>query len=251
LFRLIGGNEFKSIFEAGWAKKVDLSEQTSTGAWEYYNATHPGTDQGLKDRIKMMFLSQARMVAQAQGAVSYPSMKHPYAPIGWGQGLAPDFTQTQMFIRAHQLSRDPMLLRTMEVASAQILGANQVGLSFTTGLGARNVRHPLHEDHRAMGVKVPDGITLFGWGAQSAWAFDWLFGPFWTPLPVSGTEDNARHRMIVPNRFAMPFYEYLIEHPLVVIQQEYTVYQTIGTTAAMWLYLHAAGLDDQQAPLPQ
>ena len=247
LFRLTGNDDFRSIFEAAWTEGGTLFEQTADGAWDYYNATHAGTDPELKKRIRQLFLHQARAVAEAQGKVAYASMKHPYAPIGWGQGLAPDFNQTQMFIRAHRLSQDAPLLRTMQVASAHILGANQVGLSFTTGLGVRNVKHPLHEDHRALGIKVPDGITLYGWASQADTAHEWIFGPPWSPMPVSGTDDNARYRAIAPNRFSMPFYEYLIEHPLVVMQQEYTVHQTIGTTAAMWLYLHSVAAQGQNA----
>jgi endoglucanase len=241
LFRLTGDEEFAHVFESAWASKMELHSHKADGAWEYYRAASPAADKNLQNRIGRMFVAAARSIAKAQEAVAYPTMKHPFAPIGWGQGLAPDYNQIQMFVRAHQISGDKNLLRTMQVASAHILGANQVGLSFTTGLGLRTIRHPLHEDHRAMGVKVPDGITIYGWGSQSETAHEWIFGPHWSPMPVSGTAEQAQYRRIVPNRFSMPFYEYLIEHPLLVMQQEYTVHQTIGTTAGMWLYLHAAG----------
>ena len=241
LFRLTGEREFQTIFETAWVGKREINNYHADGAWEYYRAPSPQSNSDLKNRLGQMFVAAAQLTSGAQKAIAYPSMKHPYAPIGWGQGLAPDYQQIQMFIRAHQISGDKNLLRTMQVTSAHILGANQVGLSFTTGLGNRTVKHPLHEDHRAMGTKVPDGITLYGWGSQAETSHEWIFGPYWSPLPVSGTKENAQFRRIVPNRFAMPFYEYLIEHPSLVMQQEYTVHQTIGTTAAMWLYLHAAG----------
>lgn len=241
LFNLTGEEGYRAIFETAWTGNMELYNHNADGAWEYYRTTNPSANKEFQYRIGEMFVAAARSIAKAQDAVTYPSMKHPFAPIGWGQGLAPDYNQAQLFIRAHQISNDKTLLRTMQVASAQILGANQVGLSFTTGLGRRNIQHPLHEDHRAMGVKAPDGITLYGWAPQSETAHEWIFGPYWSPLPVSGTKENAQRRRIAPNRFAMPFYEYLIEHPLLVMQQEYTVQQTIGTTAGMWLYLHASG----------
>lgn len=249
LFRLTGDETYKTVFESAWAGKVELYTHNADGAWEYYRASSPAADKELQNRIGQMFVEAAQSIAKAQDAVAYPSMKHPFAPIGWGQGLAPDYNQAQMFIRAHQISGDKSLLRAMQIASAHILGANQVGLSFTTGLGQRTVKHPLHEDHRAMGVKAPDGITLYGWAPQSETSHEWIFGPYWSPLPVSGTKEHAQYRRIAPNRFAMPFYEYLIEHPLLVMQQEYTVHQTIGTTAGMWLYLHATG--GKKAPQPQ
>ncbi len=241
LFRLTGAQEYSRVFESAWAANVELHSYTADGAWEYYRTASPAANKELQSRIGRMFVAAARSIAKAQETVTYPSMKHPFAPMGWGQGLAPDYNQIQMFIRAHQISGDNSLLRTMQVASAHILGANQVGLSFTTGLGQRTVKHPLHEDHRAMGVKAPDGITLYGWASQSETSHEWIFGPYWSPLPVSGTKEHAQYRRIAPNRFAMPIYEYLIEHPLLVMQQEYTLQQTIGTTAGMWLYLHATG----------
>lgn len=249
LFRLTGQGEYNAVFEAAWLGKMELYGPNADGAWEYFRAAHATANPELQSRIAKMFVASAQAIADAQKAVTYPSMKHPFAPIGWGQGLAPDYNQSQMFIRAHQISKDRSFLRTMQVASAQILGANQVGLSFTTGLGFRTIKHPLHEDHRAMGVKAPDGITIYGWAPQSQTAHDWIYGPFWSPLPVSGTRENALNRRIAPNRFAMPFYEYLIEHPLLVMQQEYTVHQTIGTTAAIWLYLHANGTDKSSLPI--
>lgn len=248
LYRLTGEVGFQRIVETAWAGKVEFYSHNADGAWEYLRAPHASANRALQSRLTDLFLASARSIAKAQQAVAYPSMKHPFAPIGWGQGLAPDYNQAQLFIRAHQLSRDSSLLRTMQVASAQILGANQIGLSFTTGLGNRNVKHPLHEDHRAMGVKAPDGITVYGWAPQSQTNHEWIFGPYWSPLPVSGTKENARHRMIAPDRFAMPFYEYLIEHPQLVMQQEYTMHQTIGTTAAIWLYLHANGAGNSPSP---
>ncbi|AHB49939.1 hypothetical protein W911_04465 [Hyphomicrobium nitrativorans NL23] len=241
LFRLTGEDEYREIFEAGWAGEVEPYIHKADGAWEYYRAPHSTVNAGLRDRISALFTASAKLIVDGQNSFAYPSMKHPFSPIGWGQGLAPDYNQSQLLIRAHQIANDGDILRTMQVASAHILGANQVGLSFTTGLGHRNIKHPLHVDHLAMGVQVPDGITIYGWAPQADTSHEWLFGPPWTPLPISGTEEGAQGRRVSPNRFAMPFYEYLIEHPLLIMQQEYTVHQTIGTTAGVWLYLHAHG----------
>lgn len=240
LFRLTGEDQYRTIFEAAWAQPVELYMHNADGAWEYYRTKAPTADQQLQARIGKEIVAAAQIVADAQQQMAYPGIKHPFAPMGWGQGLAPDYNQTQMFIRAHQISGDSKLLRTMQSASAQILGANQVGLSFTTGLGHRTIKHPLHEDHRAMGVAAPQGITIYGWASQFVTAHNWIFGPYWSPLPLEGKKENAEQRRIAPDAFAMPMFEYLIEHPLLVMQQEYTVQQSIGTTAAMWLYLHAA-----------
>jgi endoglucanase len=244
LYRLTGATEYQAIFEVGWGNGRELTSHIADGAWEYLNSLHPTVNLTVKAGIRKAFGRAARSIALSQKAVSYPSMKHPGAPMGWGQGLAPDYNQAQLFIRAHKISGDRYLLRVMEIASAQILGANQVGLSFTTGLGKRTIKHPLHEDHRAMGIDAPKGITSYGWAPQAQTSYEWVFGPYWSALPVSGTEENAAYRRVEPNRFTMPFYDYIIEHPMLISQQEYTVHQTIATTAAVWLYLHATGSYD-------
>lgn len=241
LFRYTGEDQYRSIFEETWPKTGSLYLHNGDGAWEYFRATAPAANKDLQKRIADKISAEAAAVAKSQDGSTYPNMKHPYAPFGWGQGLAPDYNQTMMFIRAHQITSDGDLLRTMYNASAHILGANQVGLSFTTGLGLRTIRHPLHEDHRAMGVPAPHGITIYGWASPFTTAHDWIFNDYWSPLPLFGTREHAAQRRVTPDPFSMPLYEYMIEHPLLVAQQEYTVQQTIATTAAMWLYLHAAG----------
>lgn len=91
-----------------------------------------------------------------------------------------------------------------------------------------------------MGVAAPRGITVYGFGPQSQAAYGWVFGPPWSPLPESGTDEDAAARRIFPPRFSMPYLEFLIEHPGVIMQQEYTVQQPIATTAALWFFLAIA-----------
>jgi len=51
--------------------------------------------------------------------------------------------------------------------SAHILGANQIGMSFTVGLGHRPPKGPLHENSIAAGVAAPPGITIYGWATPA------------------------------------------------------------------------------------
>ena len=236
LFRAGEGRAFGQVFEEAWGGGFGIAERRADAAWDY--AAAAGADPRIRGQIEAALVREATGFAAAQRALSYPGMKHPYAPAGWGQGGVPDEAMTRLFIRAHRLSRHPELLRVMEQTAQTLLGANQLGLSFTTGLGLRQIRHPLHEDHRAMGVPVPPGITIYGFGPQAGFSPDWLFGPPWSIFPEDEPGIPAERR-IEPARFAMPYFEYLIEHPLMVMQQEYTVQQTIGTTAALWLHLAA------------
>ncbi|MFP5078559.1 glycoside hydrolase family 9 protein [Rhizobium sp. YIM 134829] len=243
LFRLTGEADYRTIFETAVAGGLSIYAHTADGAWDYLNS--PGADAALQDRLRQQFIHEAKMVSAAQDALAYPSMKHPGAPAGWGQGTAPDYNMVQLFMRAYRLQPDDALLRTMEQTSATILGANQVGLSFTTGAGVRQILHPLQEDHRAMGVAAPRGITIYGFGPQSQAAYGWVFGPPWSPLPETGTAEAAEARRVYPPRFSIPYLDFLIEHPGVIMQQEYTVQQPIATTAALWLFL--ATVESQRA----
>lgn len=237
LYRLFGNAEHRDVFEASWREDQGLIAHKGDAAWDYLKSA--SADEVLGAAIAARFTEEAAIITDAQQHAAYPNMKHPYAPAGWGEGGAPDYNQTLTLIRAHLLSADPQILRVMEQGYQAMVGVNQVGLSFVTGIGARQILHPLHEDHRAMGVAAPSGITIFGFAPQSATAYSWVFGPAWSPLAESGTTENAAQRRIEPPRFSLPYHEYLVEHPTVIMQQEYTVHQSIATMAALALYLHS------------
>lgn len=235
LFRLTRDGAYGSLFEDRWRAGWDLYAHKGDAAWDYMNGE--GADVGMKAQIRDTFLRDADVIVSAQKHLAYPSTKHPAAPAGWGQGAAPDYNQMQLLMRAHRLGGDVAILRTMERAHHAMLGANQVGLSFMTGAGVRPIASPLHEDHLAMGVRAPAGITIYGWASQARTAHGWIFGPYWSPLAEVGTAEHAAQRRIAPPRFSLPYHEYLVEHPALVMQQEYTVQQSIGTMAALALYL--------------
>ena len=164
-------------------------------------------------------------------------MKHPYAPAGWGQGGPPDSGIAQLAMRTHMLTGDNAITGLVLETLNGLLGANQTGMSLMTGVGARQILHPLHEDHRAMGVQAPPGIIIYGWAPANAFAYGWIFGPSWSPLAEVGLTSQSQNTKVEPSRFAIPYFENLIEFPDVIIQQEYTVHQTIGPVAALALYL--------------
>ncbi|MBB6356508.1 glycoside hydrolase family 9 protein [Aminobacter aganoensis] len=236
LYRLLDSPEHRDIFEAYWREDQGLFAHKGDAAWDYLKTA--GSDAEIGEEITARFAAEAAIITGAQQHAAYPNMKHPDAPAGWGEGGAPDYNQTQTLIRAHLLSANPQILQVMEQGYQAMVGVNQVGLSFVTGIGARQILHPLHEDHRAMGVDAPSGITIFGFASQSATAYSWVFGPAWSPLAESGTAENAAQRRIEPPRFSLPYHEYLVEHPAVIMQQEFTVHQSIATMAALALYLH-------------
>jgi endoglucanase len=237
LFRLTGERAYAGVFESAWRGGWDLYAQRGDAAWDYLVAD--GREPNIAAEIERMIDGEAQSILAAQDGLSYPALKHPFAPAGWGQGGAPDYNTTMLMMRAHRLSGDSAILRAMERAHHAMLGANQVGLSLMTGAGVRPVAGVLHEDSLAMGVSPPAGITVYGWAPQAASAYGWVFGPPWSALPEVGTAENAEARRIEPSRFAMPYFEYLVEHPAMIIQMEYTVHQTVGPMAALALYIAA------------
>jgi hypothetical protein len=65
-------------------------------------------------------------------------------------------------IRAYRLTGDAKYIAAMQDASAHILGANQIGMRFITGLGRHWPQAPLHEDSIAAGIPALKGITIYG-----------------------------------------------------------------------------------------
>ncbi len=89
----------------------------------------------------------------------YKFLRNPYAPITWGTGAYENFAVNAGFYYAltgDAACRD-WLIRTCD----NTLGANPMGISWVTGLGARTLRCPLHNcRYRA------DGLPVAGLQAQ-------------------------------------------------------------------------------------
>lgn len=237
LSRLTRDGQYAAIFEEHWRRGLSFYGPTTDAAWAYLQSATP--DPAIAADIEARFQQEALLIVAAQADLAYPGLKHPGAPVGWGQGGAPGYYELQVLMRTHRLTGDPAILRALEQGHHVMLGANQLGLSLTTGLGVRAVGNPLHEDRIAMGVLPPAGITIYGWAPQQSTAHGWIFGPPWSPLTELGTDEAAAQRRVEPPRFSLPYLEYLVQHPAVVMQQEYTVHQSIGTMAALALYIDA------------
>jgi hypothetical protein len=235
LFRLTGQERFNVI--ALERLKAPFGEALMDAAWEYANARGPGAELAVQENIRRSIVAFARdyIVHPQHMHISYRNMKHFFAPIGWGSGLAPTHTAAAALIRAHRITGANEFIATMLDGSAHILGANQIGMSFTVGLGRRWPRAPLNEDSIAAGVPPPNGITIYGWAnpADMGETYWYVWGPKWAAL-----SDLVPTKRVDPIRTSLPLYEFLIEYPRIIISAEYTIHQTIVTTAAVWIYLN-------------
>ncbi len=246
LYRLTGGQDYNAAFLA----KMDGRPKHPAGPvgnamWDYALAQHASADNKLQRRIRSKIIDTTRrfLVEPKVNDVTYRNLKLSGAPFWWGSGNAPTPTAAGLLIRAHALTGDVRILKTMLDGSAHILGANQVGMSFTIGLGNRAFAGVLHEDTIAAGRAAPRGITVYGWARPHQTNYNWVWGPKWAVL-----SDQVREKRVEPERWYMPIYEYVIEHPHILMTSEYTVYQTIGTTAALWSYVHGARTGGPAAP---
>jgi endoglucanase len=234
LFRLTGEDRFNRAVLDRLSGRYDVSLMDA--AWEYTNAQQAGAEVATQDKLRSGIVAFARdnIVQQQHLNVAYRNMKIAGAPIGWGEGLAPRHEEAAALIRAHRVTSDEEFVAAMLDGSAHILGANQIGMSFTVGLGYRCPVAPLHEDSIAAGVPPPIGITIYGWVNPATMGTYWsVWGPTWAAL-----SDDVPSKRIEPKRASLPLYEYLIEYPRIVASAEYTVHQSIVTTAAIWTYLY-------------
>ncbi len=233
LFRLTGEAAYDTVvrarYGAGW---FGLAGMAGDGMWEYINAKDADLKIQNDVRFRIVEATDRYMVQPQLAKVSYRSMKHGGAPLWWGEGGAPNQDELSQVIRAYLISPSKDFLRVMQDASAHILGANQVGKSLTIGLGKRWPVAPLHADSIASGEAPPNGITIYGWVQQQFTNYGWIWWSPWAALPQSDPT-----RSVDPHWRSLPIYEYLVEYPTNIMSNEYTVNQTIATTAAMWIFL--------------
>jgi Glycosyl hydrolase family 9 len=236
LFRLTGQEEFNQ--KALPILRGRYEQGAWDAAWEYLNAAQPDADPALQSRVRADFVRFAKeyIAYPRRKNDSYLNLKHIAAPMGWGEGLAPSQVEISTLIRAHRITGSVDFLAPMMAASAHILGANQIGMSFTTGIGKRAPLAPLHEDSIAAGVSPPTGITLYGWALPSSMIdqYPYVWGAEWAVM-----SDRVPDKRVAPDLRSLPLYEFLIQYPRVIISAEYTMHQTIATTASMWIYLDA------------
>jgi hypothetical protein len=237
LFRLSGQDRFNHVAIESLGGTYGTSAVTMDAAWEYLNVKQSGVDAAVQEKIRRDVVAFARntIVNSQRMNVSYRNMKIMGSPLWWGEGLAPTHAEAAVLIRAHRITGADEFLAAMLDGSAHILGANQIGMSFTVGLGHRWPAAPLHEDSIAAGISPPAGITIYGWAppAMMIGAYWYVWGPSWAPL-----SDEVPAKRIEPIKSSLPLYEFLIEYPRIIMSAEYTVHQTIVTTAAVWAYLH-------------
>ena len=172
-----------------------------------------------------------RSVEFGQGNAFGISTPYPDLPvIGFVSYFSAPGIVSRCLPRAHRLTGDDKYLAGTIRSANFSAGANPDNLSYTTGVGWRDPKNPLHLDHRRTGQPAPTGITVYGptdpanGYAANEWMHTWFLGEQMTP----------------PSR-EWPVQESYVDVFMWPVMNEYTVMQTIAPTAYTWGYLAASG----------
>ena len=128
--------------------------------------------------------------------------------------------------RAHFLSGEERFLAGTVASANFSAGANPVNMVYTTGVGQRWPKNPLHIDSRYTAQPAPAGITVYGPSdPQEGYGFnEWVHT--W----------QLADSVVPPSR-QWPTAESYFDIFLWPAQSEYTMHQTLGPTAYHWGYL--------------
>jgi endoglucanase len=135
----------------------------------------------------------------------------------------------------YSITKSKKIATLLENGSAFILGNNPVNICFTTGLGYNTPQNPNHLDSIAMGVKPPDGLTIYGFSPKkSLIRYQSKFGVITNPTYLPDL-----NKTLFPENKYWPQYETYFDHPDIKPSSGYNIADTIASTACIWGYLAA------------
>ena len=190
-------------------------------AWVYVRTEQPGVDRTVRQNCLNAIRREADERVQQGRQTGFHWTKHPWAPTAFGALTSPDAIT---LVRAHVLTGEAQYLSAAVLACQSGAGANPLNLCYTTGLGYESPQHPLHVDTRVMGLRPPPGLTVYG------------------PMDYRQVDDWAvqlHENVTVPPPREWPTVEAYWDIWLDPMVTEYTVMQTLTTTAYTWGYLAA------------
>ncbi len=229
LFRLTGESEWHELFLSTTFLKDPQSSlykwqshEQRDAAWVYLRTDHPGVDRQVRANCLSALQREADDRVALCGKTGFRWTKDAWRPIGWGALSSPDGVS---LARAHAITGEEKYLRALVLACQTGAGANPVNICYTTGLGHKSPRHPLHIDSRITHQPPPPGLTVFG------------------PRDIQNDKDYWAHRWL--NRVSHPPIE---EWPTIEAYWdvfwyppvcEFTVQSPMAANAYVWGYLAA------------
>ena len=225
LYRLTNDSRWHDVFvETTQLNRpgVDLyvwkSHQQSEAAWAYVNTRPSGVDESLQAFCTQAILKEAQDRLRTQSRTAFRWTKNDWAPPNTTLSVSDSIS----LVRAHRITGDRKYLRAVVLSCQAGLGANPLNLCYTTHVGHRWPRNPLHLDARHTGQLPPEGITVFG--------------------PIDPTSDDTfMGPVIKPHCFPSPekwpvmeAYWDVFWYPIMC---EFTVQKPMAQNAYLWGYL--------------
>jgi endoglucanase len=165
LFRLTGDMRWHDVFrettklnQPNAQLYVWRSHEQRQAPWVYVNTKHEQVDATLRQRCREAILREADDRVRTQSRTGFRWTKNDWAPPTGTLSVS----DAVSLVRAHALTGEKKYLKAVVLACQMGLGANPLNLCYTTGLGHRWPRNPLHLDSRHTGQLPPEGLTVFG-----------------------------------------------------------------------------------------
>ena len=225
LFRLTGNTKWHDVFvkttkfnKSGVDLYVWRSHEQSQAAWAYVNTRRTGIDKQLQEFCRQAILKEAQDRLRTQSRTAFRWTKNEWSPPNTTLSVSDAIS----LVRAHRITGDEQYLRAIVLSCQSGLGANPLNLCYTTHLGHRWPRNPLHLDSRHTGQLPPEGITVFG--------------------PIDPTSNDTFMRPIIrPHCFPLPEKWPIMESYWDVfwypIMCEFTVQKPMAQNAYIWGYI--------------
>jgi endoglucanase len=229
LLRLTGDEKWHKVFmettklnQPNARLTVWKSHDQREAAWVYLNTRDDKVDSRVQQYCRQALLREAQDRLRTQGRTGFRWTKNDWAP----PTATLSVSDTVSLVRAHILTGEEQYLKAIILACQVGLGANPINLCYTTGVGRRWPRNPLHLDSRHTGQAPPEGLTVLG--------------------PVDPTTPNDPFIKTVIAPFCHPepqewpimeAYWDVFWYPMMC---EFTIHHPMSTNAYAWGYL--AGL---------
>jgi hypothetical protein len=223
LFQATGEARFNAIFleklqQHGFKAHWKLASWGPLMRWPYVRGGQPGTDAAIQAKLRAEILASAdSQLAKRIEAEAYRWGGDSTRGMGWGNANGGGH-HADVLLRAWFLTREQKYLDAASLNADFQLGCNPLSKTFITAMGARPPRHPqisafLYEKPGKRGGTVP-GITVYGLTDNDPQE--------WYPA----ARPRLRRWRDIGNGSAE-------------ISSEFTVTETLGSSAMLYAALHA------------
>ena len=223
LYRTTGDDAYHRVFlEASDSGRAVLAEKSpgtpvSRGGGEqrdaafvYLRTDRPGVDQRVRETARQGLLADADRLVEGSKRTAFRWARLAGDAGGWPSfGIQDGVT----LARAHSLTGEERYLETLVLTAQMTAGANPLNVCYTTGIGSRFARRPLHVDSNISGQPAPPGITVAG-PTEHLTDWDETFARTVRPFLRPEERDWPRLEALWTAFWYPPINEYTVQSPM-------------------------------------